>query len=140
MAMKPSNQPALKILRGRNRSGGSTVVVVNPGRVAYPVENVLVVDVPNAVETPVLRQSPKRGQLRARYLKRLIDKATINAGKLPRVSPPGVPNLAAVKRRPLPPDFDVIGYSQAVAKLQAEGRRPQAASLEDYLKLISKHS
>lgn len=140
MIMKSSNQSALKILRGRNRTGGSTVVVVNPGRVAYPVENVVVVNVLDAGETPVLRQSPKRNLLRARYLKRLVQKATVNANKLQRVSPPGVPNLAAVKRRPLPTDFDVAGYSKTVAKLEAEGRRPQAASLEDYLKLISKRS
>lgn len=57
-----------------------------------------------------------------------------------KASLPGVPDLQKVKRRSLPADFDPTAHIQSVKQLEAQGKKPQAASTEDYLGLLQKSS
>lgn len=135
---KTSEDPTVVVVRGGRyiaRAGADYVVVNVPARAKSELKPTAIVK----TET-VVRSSPGLVKVVRQAFRRHVEQQKGRGLEARTASLPGVPDLQKVKRRPAPADFDPTAHGQAIARLEAQGQKPQAASLADYLKLLSKSS
>ncbi len=142
---KTSEDPTVVVVRGGGyiaRASIDYVAVKDAAHAKSELKSTAIVKTETVVQSSPGRVKGVRQAFR-RHVEQVFRRLEQQKGRAleaRKASLPGVPDLQKVKRRPPPADFDPTAHVQAIARLEAQGREPQAASLADYLKLLAKSS